>query len=86
VLPRCRAPSSPLGYAEDIDTLRTDWRTTLSAVHQRVHLVHGTTDRVVPIRHTLAAALPDASLTEVDGGHLSVLAHLPTLITAMLSP
>jgi len=75
------------GYAEDIDTLRTDWSPTLSAVHQRVHLVHGTTDRVVPIRHSraLAAALPDASLTEVDGGHLSVLTYLPTLITAMLS-
>jgi len=49
--------------------------------------VHGTDDRLVPVRHgrALAAALPDAVLTEVDGGHLSVLTHLPQLITEMLA-
>jgi pimeloyl-ACP methyl ester carboxylesterase len=76
-----------VGYAEDIDCLRSDWTPALRGVRQRVHLLHGTADRLVPVGHgrAVAAALPRAELIEVEGGHLSVLTHLPALIAAMLS-
>ncbi|MDT7622548.1 MAG: hypothetical protein QOF99_3449 [Pseudonocardiales bacterium] len=75
------------GYAEDIDCLRAHWTPTLRNVRQRVHLIHGTTDRIVPVGHSraIAAALPHSELTEVEGGHLSVLTHLPEILTAVLS-
>ena len=75
------------GYAEDIDCFLIDWTSTLRAVRQRVHLVHGTVDGIVPVRHSrvMAAELRDVALTEVDAGHLSVLANLPSLMTTMLT-
>lgn len=73
------------GWAEDIDTIRTDPATTLSGLHQHVHIVHGRHDRVVPIRHgrAVVAALDDVSFTVVEAGHLSVLNHVPALLTAL---
>jgi pimeloyl-ACP methyl ester carboxylesterase len=70
------------GYADDIDALLDDWSGELASVRQTVHVVHGAQDRVVPPRHgrALAATLPSAEYAEVDGGHISVLTTLPSLI------
>jgi pimeloyl-ACP methyl ester carboxylesterase len=76
------------GYADDIDALLDDWSAELASVRHTVHVVHGAHDRVVPPRHgrALAAALPSADYAEVDGGHISVLTSLPSLIGKLATP
>lgn len=76
------------GYADDCVAEVTDWGFDLADVVTPARLVHGTDDRIVPIRHSryLANALPNASLTEYEGdGHISVLEHVIELAQQLIA-
>jgi pimeloyl-ACP methyl ester carboxylesterase len=76
------------GYADDCIADTDEWGFNLNDVNARVALLHGTADRIVPINHSryLAHALPNATLTEIDGdGHISVLDHLPQLCAQLVA-
>jgi pimeloyl-ACP methyl ester carboxylesterase len=77
------------GFADDCVADAGDWGFDLDDVSVRVALFHGTADRVIPIEHSrfLAQAVPNASLSQVDGeGHFSVLDHLPQLCAELTTP
>ena len=75
-----------VGYGQDLATLARDWQFELADVRQPVMLVHGRQDRIVPLRHgqAVVAALPDATLTTTDDGHLSVVGQFPGLAATLV--
>jgi hypothetical protein len=63
------APGDGEGFVDDCVADAAHWGFDLDAVSTKVALLHGTADRVVPIEHSrfLGHALPNASLSQVDG-------------------
>lgn len=62
----------PYGVLDDYAATGADWGPMLAAITVPVHVVHGTEDRLVPVRHArrLTAAIDTAELHLPDGeGH-----------------
>lgn len=72
------------GIADDFALFGGPWGFGLAGIGVPVRIYHGTEDRNVPIAHGrwLAAQLPNATLTELPGGHFAYLERLPELLAA----
>ena len=72
------------GYADDLIALRENWGFVLADITGPVSILHGRNDLLVPVAHGryLATHL-NASYSEPDAGHLSVLQGFVNLVTAL---
>jgi pimeloyl-ACP methyl ester carboxylesterase len=71
-----------IGYAHDITVQGRAWTFDPGAIIVPTLVVHGDDDRLVPLAHSehTAQLIPTAELRIIAGcGHLSLVAHLPTL-------
>ena len=71
-----------VGYAHDITVQGRPWTFDPGTITVPTLVVHGDDDRLVPLTHSehTAQLIPAAELRVIaDCGHLSLIAHLPTL-------
>jgi pimeloyl-ACP methyl ester carboxylesterase len=74
------------GYAQDVFVQGRPWTFEPQRVSAPIEVVHGELDRVVPLAHSrhTEQVVPTATLRMLPGhGHLTVVAELPALVSAL---
>jgi pimeloyl-ACP methyl ester carboxylesterase len=71
-----------IGYAHDIVVQGRPWPFDPTAIGVPIHVVHGDSDRVLPLAHSrhTAELIPGSTLRVLPGhGHFTIMGALPTL-------